>query len=167
MILRELVRTCSHSSVFNILYKEYYKNQSEDNLINYSILYREVCDELLNKLKNPNSDLKLYITEKDEEDFTDPFFPKKVVDICLYNEKLDELLPMDFVLWSEIVDCEIYESIKISESEILAHILYEITTYGFTESQIISSKIDLESKSEKFNNLKIIKWEDINKNIDI
>lgn len=166
MILRELVRTCSHSSVFNILYKEYYKNQSEDSLINYSILYREVCDELLSKLKNPNSDLKLYITEKDEEDFTDPFFPKKVVGICLYSEKLDELLPIDLMLWSEIIDCEIHKSIEISEIETLAHILYEITTYGFTESQIISSKIDLESKSKKFNDSKIIKWEDINKNID-
>ena len=70
MTLRESVRICSHSSLFNELYKEYYKNQSEDNLINYSILYREVCGELLNKIENPNSDLKLYITEKDEEDFS-------------------------------------------------------------------------------------------------
>jgi len=166
MTLRESVRICSHSSLFNELYKEYYKNQSEDNLINYSILYREVCGELLNKIENPNSDLKLYITEKDEEDFSSPFFPKKSVDACLYNEKLDELQPLDFVSWGDIIDCEIYKAIEISDSASLAHILYEITTYGFTESQVISSKIDLESRAEKFKNLKIIKWEDINKNID-
>ena len=163
MTLRELVRACSHSSLFNELYKEYYKNQSEDNLINYSILYREVCSELSNKIENPNSDLKLYVTVKDEEDFSDPFFPKKSVDVCLYNEKLDELQPLDFVSWSDIIDCEIYKAIEISNSSSLAHILYEITTYGFSESQVISSKIDLDFKSERLENLKIIKWEDINK----
>ena len=88
------------------------------------------------------------------------------MDVCLYNEKLDELQPLDFVSWSDIIDCEIYKAIEISNNTSLAHILYEITTYGFTESQVISGKINLESRAEKFKNLKIIKWEDINKNID-
>ena len=43
---------------------------------------------------------------------------------------------MDFTDWSEIIDMEVRNTIKISDVKVLSHIMWEITFWGFSQAKI-------------------------------
>ena len=58
------------------------------------------------------------------------------IDVCLYDEDKDELFSMDFVDWKDLINLEIYKTIKMENFQILAHFLWQITFWGFSMEEI-------------------------------
>ena len=131
MTLRELINDCKYKKVFNSIYKNYYVNQpySDSEIIEIDLSYEKIFNELkdLKQVKNVENEIYLVQAGFDGEEW---------IDVCLYNEKDDDIFAIDFLSWREIIDCAITSSIKLSKEETLAHILWEITFWGFSEDEI-------------------------------
>ena len=148
MTLRELIQQSSFKPVFNSLYRNYYKNFSDDEINQYSLSYSKVYDFLRNLKPTGNLNYKIYISEREEINFKDEE-PEKFVDVGLYDEKKDEVLAIDLTSWSEIIDLEIKDTLNLNKYDALGHILWEITFYGFTVEQINNYKKTLQKASEE------------------
>ena len=139
MTLRELINGCSFKSVFNKIQSLYYEDATKEKLEGASYNYRKVYDLLARKPINDNDDWKIYITEKEEDG-------EKYIDVCYYNEVNDEIFAIDFVSWSDLIDLEIYLCVDMDDITTLAHILWEITFYGFNEESLAEAKKSLDIK---------------------
>lgn len=128
---RELLQKNSYKKVFNEIYLEYYKGKTpEDKIAEADSKYLTVYNELLNIKSKSKTNLCIYLVQAksfDEEDF---------IDVCLYDEDSDEVFAMDFTDWSEIIDMEVRNTIKISDVKVLSHIMWEITFWGFSQAKI-------------------------------
>lgn len=51
---------------------------------------------------------------------------------------------IDFMDWNELIDLEIKDKISRELSEMLAHVLYEITWWGFTRESVNQQRKELE-----------------------
>jgi len=133
MTFRELIRTCGHSPMFDLLRQFYYPDESTDNLLEYSLRYRKVGLELISLPQSPNSLFKIYITggETDGESF---------IDVCLLNKEDDELFSMDMVKWEDLIDMEVYRAVDLNNNQTLAHILWEVTFWGWNSDQILDER---------------------------
>ena len=47
---------------------------------------------------------------------------------------------MDFVDWNEIIDLKINDKVSRELSEMLAHVLYELSWWGFTNQSITDQR---------------------------
>lgn len=139
MTFRELINGCSFKSVFNKIQSLYYEDATKEKLEGASYNYRKVYDLLARKPNNDNDDWKIYITEKEEDG-------EKYIDVCYYNEVSDEIFAIDFVSWSDLIDLEIYHCVQLDNTTTLAHILWEITFYGFNEESLAEAKKSLDIK---------------------
>jgi hypothetical protein len=121
MKFRELLKESGYKQVFNVIYKNYYrdKNHSQDDIISFDILYRKAFEILLQDIK------------ADEED---------IIDVCIKDLKTEEIFALDFIPWAELVDSEVNIREDMKNYEICAHILWEITFWGFTEKEIEAQK---------------------------
>ena len=135
MTLRELIKECTYKDVFNIIYKKFLQKKkcSNSKIIEYDIQYNKIFKELISLPPKPKDNLKIYLANVGPE--------KKIdIDVCLLDELEDELFSLDFVDWSDIIDLELYDSAKITRAECLAHILWEITFWGFSREAINKQK---------------------------
>lgn len=135
MKFRELLKESGYKQVFNVIYKHYYKdkNHSEDDIISFDLLYRKAFDTLLTKsADNSNSfEILLQDIKADGED---------IIDVCIKDLKTEEIFALDFIPWAELVDSEVNIREDMKNYEICAHILWEITFWGFTEEEIEAQK---------------------------
>lgn len=132
MNLKDLISSVNYKSVFNIVYKEYYKDKKYSNskMMDVDYAYSKVFENL--KSKEINKEEKpLSITFQIHENEGDKF-----VDTCLYDEDKDELMALDFVSWDILLGYNINNSLNLSPEEMAAHLLWEITFWGFTEDKI-------------------------------
>jgi len=141
MTLRDLIKKCNYKQVFNCLYREYYKNERHEKISLADLAYYKAWDELSEKepSHNPNS-WEIYITQRDEKD-------EVVVHVSLYDGQ--EMCAVDFVSWGDLIDCEVRKMTPISDNLALAHILWEITFYGFTEKEVSKAKKRLVEEMRK------------------
>ena len=130
MTLRDLLIECNYKSVFNNIYKKFYqqKNYTSAEIIEFDLAYSKVVHELISLPKNPKENLKIYLTSLGSASLD--------IDVCFFNEVEDELFSFDFVSWKDIIDMEIFNTAKMTQSETLAYILWEITFWGFSEEEI-------------------------------
>lgn len=141
MTLRELLNKCFFKKVFNKIQFLYYKSEPTKNnrfLIEASYGYMKVYDSLSQKKKNPNNDWKIYITEKDY--LEKGRIRSQYIDVCYFNNSEEKKYAIDFVPWDDLIDLEIHNCIKMDDTTTLAHILWEITFWGFCDSQIEKEK---------------------------
>ena len=137
MTLRELVRKCPYKSVFNALYKYYYCGNPKETIEKADVGYLGVYKALDKLPPNLNPEWEIHVLKKtDEED-------GEFVDVCLRDVKKEKYYGVDLTLWSEIIDCEFKKLTDDSDIECLAHILYEITFYGFSEAKIKEVKDEM------------------------
>ena len=68
---------------------------------------------------------------------------EEVIDVCFYDEIEDEHYALDFVDWGEIIECEVVAPKKFNQTTIVAHILWEITFWGYSREKITEQKKDL------------------------
>ena len=69
--------------------------------------------------------------------------------MCLYSVEEDEFYALDFVDWRELIDAEIQAPDPLPHPEALAHILWEITFWGFSREQIQGESLKLSSAIEE------------------
>ena len=135
MTLRELlshVMDRGHSlQVHGIISDIYYKG---DNMKNVCNTYTTVIRGLLNLDTGPVSkyitkdhviQLKSYADEGEE-----------YVGVGLYDTTDDQAYACDFCSWRDLIDLCVEDKIGLSLENQLAHILWEITFWGYTEEEV-------------------------------
>ena len=159
MTFRELLKNSNHREVFNYLHKEYYYKNIDEEVHEMALAYQKVIDELLGKPVAPNEEWEIEIRMIDNE----------FDDVCWCNIEEEADYAMDLTPWSEILDAKIREPFNLNKNEVVAHLLYEITFYGFTEEQIVKERAQLRQLSDDIDTgkEKLIAWEDIYKEAEI
>ena len=143
MTLRDLLTSTSYKSIFNFLYKKFYqgKNHSKSEIIERDLAYSKVVNTLISLPPKPKANFKIYLAS---------IGSNCDIDVCILDEIEDELFSLDFVPWGDIIDMEIFNTVKVSRPESLAYILWEITFWGFSEEQIEKQKqITIDASNEK------------------
>ena len=74
------------------------------------------------------------------------------IDVYMVDEQ-DQRWSIDFVDWNELVDLKIEDRISNEVSEMLAHILYEVTWWGLTRRSIVDQGQELLAAAEDTDNL--------------
>lgn len=127
MKVSELIKSCNYKQVFNIIYKQYLKNKSENSVIAtdleiqkaYNFVSRVTCSPEKTPITHS---LYLLFTEDDK------------IDICVHDELKDELLGLDIYDWTQLACLDIKNGCKLSNTEVAAEILWEMTQWGDQES---------------------------------
>lgn len=120
MTLRELIESNNYKKVFNYLYQTYFKGKKNSVIIESDLKFYKLWSDL-KKLKKSNQDLiKIYITKTPGED--------GFIDVCLFDEIKDEILPLDFLGSQDIIDTEVYKALNINDYQTLAHILFYLNS---------------------------------------
>ena len=145
MTLRELINSNAYKNVFNFLYKIYYKDRDSNEVEKFDVAYLDVWNNLIKKDINFKKDYKILIKEFpiDPEDE----LSERIIDVCL--EEKGESFSIDLILWEDLIDVEVRKKADICDAEALAHILWEITFYGFREAQIENFRKSLDKLSKE------------------
>lgn len=140
MTIHSLIRKCYYKPVFNNIYKFYLNDENQyslDRVARMDINFLSAWNNLLNTkaTKSKDEDVEnscIFISDLVENG-------SKLFDICLLNKTNNETYGIDFLDWSELINKKIKTDFSDSEltgSEILAHILWEITFWGFSSDQV-------------------------------
>tara|TARA_B000000557_G_scaffold264725_1_gene271293 strand:+ start:4204 stop:4650 length:447 start_codon:yes stop_codon:yes gene_type:complete len=146
MTLKELINSCSYKAVFNILHKHYFSDWDTDRCRKMDVGFLSTWNELSNLNSSHQSDDKIYVINAEIDGSEEILF-----DVCYFSEKEEELYSIDFINWSELINLEIVNEYNFdSDKELLAHILYEITFWGFSNESIQSEAKKLQDSIEDF-----------------
>ena len=69
---------------------------------------------------------------------------EEYIDVSLYSPINERKYALDFSDWRTLIDASIQNTPALTETALLAHILWEITFYGFTEKEVLKARNDLE-----------------------
>jgi|TARA_B110000495_G_C23037996_1_gene620785 hypothetical protein len=136
MTIKDLINKLNYKRVFNHIYRCYLKEYETDKII-----------DLDNKLYSAWQSLQKVNSKKsdDEEVESSSIFLKEVkdesglddcIDTCLYNGDVDEFYALDFLPWENLIEKKIHTELKLTKEQIMAHILWEITFWGFTAEKV-------------------------------
>lgn len=128
-----------HSCIYNVYYR--HRSGTFPEVMN---AYGDVIRELLELPKKTNTDdhiiLKSVVNDDNNEE---------CVDVYLLNTTDNETYSLDFIEWSDLVDLVIEDQIGLSTSDIVAHILWEITFWGMNKDDIeLEKKRTLEATED-------------------
>lgn len=124
MTLRDLIKECRYKPVFNILYKEYYKEKSLSKIQSIDFLCLNIWNNLISKSFEPNKDARIIILIKKEQE----------INISFYSNITKNEIISNFDSLGKLMDAGIevaYESpcnnnFKLENDKMLAHIFREI-----------------------------------------
>lgn len=120
MTLRELAKKVRFKSMFNYLYKNYYKDEelTEHQIIELSIELNNLYKKLRGLPKSNIDTYKIYVTQ--------PVGANTIIDVCLYKEREDELITLRELPLESIIDLEIFRALKMTDGECMAYIFRQI-----------------------------------------
>lgn len=120
MTLRDLVQKVTFKSMFNYLYKNYYKDEglTESEVIELTITHDKLYKKLLKLPKSYMDIYKIYVTQ--------PVGADTIIDVCLYEEGRDELVSFSELPLESIIDLEIFRALKMTDGECMAYIFRQI-----------------------------------------
>tara|TARA_Y100000592_G_C5392548_1_gene278975 strand:+ start:429 stop:920 length:492 start_codon:yes stop_codon:yes gene_type:complete len=155
MNVASLLRKKSFREIFNFINKYYLYDKNKSEKESYSVNFLKSYDELIS-LQFPKSSMKICLD-------IEPCDGDVVVTIVSGEEEF----ACDFVSWEEILGCEIItkHGKKFSEIEIISHILWEITFWGFSRKQLMHNKNKLLESLNDTDNLEVCSIEDFIKEI--
>jgi hypothetical protein len=155
LTLREIINQVMDANalkqVFNVIYEKYYTDTDENPKHDIETVangYTSTVRELL-ELDSTSSAYAIALTEGEEW-----------MDVHLVAD--GKKFAMDFVLWEELVDSTIVDNTgRLENTEALAHILWEMTFYGFTEARVKEAGDELlEASKGPFTEFKLEDLED-------
>ena len=133
MTLRELLKVCRYKPVFNSIHKNYYKGKpySTTKMMDIASAYESVWKVLQELPPNDpkNCSLELNICNEGGDNFYD-----------LTMVDGEEIYAIDFCPWGDLIDMPVICKEVIDRKDLLSHILWEITFWGFTEFDIEKQK---------------------------
>tara|TARA_R100000008_G_C3579507_1_gene167482 strand:- start:667 stop:1083 length:417 start_codon:yes stop_codon:yes gene_type:complete len=138
MTFRDLLKKYSYKTVFNIIHQLYYKDKSSDVIYMDDACYRKVFKKLLLLEPAPPFPYHIHLKEEDEG-----------IMVNLYCPEEEEVYGIDFTPWESLIDAPIFNMTTLKGAEILAHILWEITFYGYTPAAIQEVRDHLDDLLEK------------------
>ena len=116
MTLKELLYRKSFKNVFNVIYKNYLKDKTDDEVIRYSINFSKAFEELKNIEPSKQTKNLIVLNEINESN-------QNFIDVCFYDDKDDEHYGLDFMDWGQIIECEVV-ALKNSIRQLLSPIFY-------------------------------------------
>lgn len=135
MTIRTLINQYSYKKIFNLIYKNYYKDAEYSDAQHADVGFYNAWTELSKMEKPKEKDMlkSIYVTQvsDDLEPDADPY-----IDVTIREKSTDELWGIDFIPWDQIIDLDIENASSLGEDELLAAILWEITFWGFSSSKI-------------------------------
>ena len=153
-LLNEVLNKGELLVTFNIIYLEYYENVEylSDKTIDDIIgSYTSVCRELLELGISDDmytNNLKINV----KESIDDMVSEEPYIDVGLYDKKADKVYAIDFTPWDQLIDTEVYSLVDLDDSSLLAHILWEITFYGYSNEKVVAEKNRLDKLLEDIDN---------------
>lgn len=138
MTLRELIRKCPYKKVFNELHKYYYYGNPNETIERADLGYFGVYKALEQIPPSESTEWEIHVLKKTDSEDGD------YIDACYHNTKENETYAIDLTAWGELIDCEVKKLADISDIECVAHILWEITFYGFSEADIKLAKDEID-----------------------
>jgi hypothetical protein len=136
MTLRELLYRKSYKNIFNVIYKTFLKERKNNQITELSIKFENAFTELKSIEKQNKTKNLVVLNEIESEE-------EQIIDVCFYDDKQDEHYSLDFMDWGEIIDCEVVAPKKFNQTTIVAHILWEITFWGFSRKKITEERKEL------------------------
>ena len=144
MTLIELINKVMDEGALNkaivSMYLEYYDDQPMDEIDTIAHSYNKVIRDILEATPDDQSIDTYNILVKEETDDIDPDDVQTYTDVSLYNKKESKTYAMDCTSWTELINMEITSEIDTDIYGLLAHILWEITFYGFSLHDIEAAK---------------------------
>ena len=136
MTLRELLYRKSYKNIFNVIYKTFLKDHPQDKVVDLSIKFEQAFRELKSVEQNNKTKNLVVLNEIENE-------KEQIIDVCFYDDHEDEHYALDFMDWGEIIDCEVIAPKKFNQTTIVAHVLWEITFWGFSREKITKERKEL------------------------
>ena len=149
MTLRELINHVTARGFFNKVGSQLqvmnpdWKHHSVKDLTKK---YRRVVDEIADLPGGDDLHGHRIVIDQVSADSVD------YIDVYMIDEQ-DQRWSIDFVDWNELVDLKIDDRISNEVSEMLAHILYEVTWWGRTRKSVLDQGEELLSTAEREDNL--------------
>jgi len=121
MTLRELLNEVSYKEVFNLIFRTFLKlkDMSRSDIMDEDIEFHAFFMSLRNLPEKEPANNKIYITHINEE-----------IDVCLFDEKKDEIFALDSMRYEYIIDMEIYKAVNIDNASTACYILYNLLKHG-------------------------------------
>lgn len=112
-----------HTTIYNVYYRD-----SKHTFPAIMSVYNDVMAEILELPSNPQDDHILInsIVRSDTEE----------VDVCYYDTAQDQSYAIDLIDWSQLVDMMIEDAVGLGIADQIAHVLWEITFWGFSRDKI-------------------------------
>jgi len=155
MTLRELLYRKSYKNIFNVIYKTFLKDHPQDKVVDLSIKFEQAFRELKSVEQNNKTKNLVVLNEVENE-------KEQIIDVCFYDDHEDEHYALDFMDWGEIIDCEVIAPKKFNQTTIVAHVLWEITFWGFNREKITEEKKELNKAVKEVEELDLEDLEDFN-----
>ena len=133
MTLRQLLAKTSYKRAFNSIYKQYLKDYSKSKVELFSVNLQKAYDNL-SKLQKKECKNIIKV-----ESIANTF--------CIHICDKDDCAILDFVEWSELIDCKLDAPRKVSDAKLAGLILWDITFWGFTPKQIRKNKDEITKQS--------------------
>ena len=133
----------AQAHIHTCLYNIYYRTRT-GTFPQVMHVYGNVLKELQSLPTNDNIDLHLVIDSVVDTDTCEEY-----VDVHLHDTIEDELCAVDFVDWGDLIDILIVDNIGLSPSDQLAHILWEITFWGFDRETVAREKKTLDDATQE------------------
>tara|TARA_B100000214_G_C23964736_1_gene627119 strand:+ start:197 stop:601 length:405 start_codon:yes stop_codon:yes gene_type:complete len=134
MTLKQLINKSSYKSVFNLLYKWHLKNKKKEEIVALDMKFLEAWNDLSSLQPIPESDLEIYLKKIDSTE----------IDVCLRCISENSFYALDFFDWEKLIDLQINNNTSLSDKEVMASILWEITFWGFSSKTVKASSKKLE-----------------------
>ena len=136
MTLHELINKSNYNTIFNLIYKWHLKSKKYEEVSAYDVKFLDAWT-ILRKIKlGKERDFNIYLKQDKEVG----------IDVCLFSIKENSFYALDFVAWDELINMEIVNKSPLSDKEVMASILWEITFWGFNPEQIKNQAKTLEEK---------------------
>ncbi|MAF24469.1 hypothetical protein CL634_02685 [bacterium] len=167
-LIHAVLDTGTFGKTMSVMYDEYYDiNNSfvhdEHKVEDVEWKYSCVVEELLSLTPDDTSIKDYMIQVRKKEDDLDPEEIIEYIDVCLYNESEDKTYAIDMTAWPELLNMRIEDCSSLDFREVLAHILYEITFYGYTSATVEEKReeiLELAGRIDRGEE-KLIPWDDL------
>lgn len=151
MKLKDLIQVTDYKKIFNEVYKYYMLKEeySKERIANMDFAFYQAYEELKNTVGQVHEDEEvansvIFVTQSktavDDEDY---------IDVCLKNSKNGEIYSIDFIEWEYLVDLEIENDFDLNKHITMAHVLWELTFWGFSSSAVKKAAEGLKTLSDE------------------
>ena len=131
----DLVQSLNYKSIFNVVYKKHLQDYSTNSIVEVDLQLQKAVDSLCSlRCDKKASTAFLYILENENGE----------IEICKQDEEGSEsVYSLDVCEWENIACMEFKNSCNLSNAEIAAELLWQMTQWGNNEDiKKIISDID-------------------------